>query len=446
MQKLCDVVVEVKKATKSHGRKKGKSKSKTVICPLLSSFASRAAHEPKLSKLVAMNMNVDDIELVETSLDMDNPPFAGPVHNSIDSGGSYNEYCVVRIRDDGSGAMAVSTTPVHGEAVGLRDSRNIKGWSKPIIDAISSEYLGNHDCLGVSNIEQQSLGGPTRGDDGSPEFIWIQWCVWFPDQDSSAWSDVRLVNFCMVLCLPTADEAGTLITNFVGPRDLVDHISTVCTEQVTNIHPLGIKSLQIWGIYPNSNQASTAILIGGREEKAAPEESVEIGGHEGAGEDKATANFFASIQTMVFEEIYAEDEVVEKRKQRLKNRSRLEATRAQGKIKQQQKLCRTFTQQYESSVQLIIWMSTRDIINRLDSTRGVTDQFMRIGTVIGALACIIAPLSLLVGIFGMNLEEITGDAANIALYDFFKIGLPVVILMGICGAVFATWVLDSRSN
>lgn len=31
MQKLCDVVVEVKKATKSHGRKKGKSKSKTVM-------------------------------------------------------------------------------------------------------------------------------------------------------------------------------------------------------------------------------------------------------------------------------------------------------------------------------------------------------------------------------------------------------------------------------
>lgn len=56
---------------------------------------------------------------------------------------------------------------------------------------------------------------------------------------------------------------------------------------------------------------------------------------------------------MVFEEIYVEDEVVEKRNQRLKNRSRLEATRAQGKIKQQQKLCQTFTQQYESSVQLV---------------------------------------------------------------------------------------------
>ncbi|KFY59674.1 hypothetical protein V496_05579 [Pseudogymnoascus sp. VKM F-4515 (FW-2607)] len=296
MQKLCDVVVEVKKATKSHGRKKGKSKSKTVICPLLSSFASRAAHEPKLSKLVAMNMNVDDIELVETSLDMDNPPFAGPVHNSIDSGGSYNEYCVVRIRDDGSGTSSASDpqndTSIHslgGDIESLKSS----------LRAISSEYLGNHDCLGVSNIEQQSLGGPTRGDDGSPEFIWIQWCVWFPDQDSSAWSDVRLVNFCMVLCLPTADEAGTLITNFVGPRDLVDHISTVCTEQVTNIHPLGIKSLQIWGIYPNSNQASTAILIGGREEKAAPKESVEIGGHEGAGEDKATAKVMSDVYSAV---------------------------------------------------------------------------------------------------------------------------------------------------
>ncbi|KFY25288.1 hypothetical protein V491_01815, partial [Pseudogymnoascus sp. VKM F-3775] len=146
---------------------------------------------------------------------------------------------------------------------------------------------------------------------------------------------------------------------------------------------------------------------------------------------------------MVFEEIYAEDEVVEKRNQRLKNRSRLEATRAQGKIKQQQKLCQTFTQQYESSVQLIIWMSTADIIDRLDSSRGVTDQFTRIGTAIAALACVIAPLSLLVGVFGMNLKEITGDAANIAILDFLKIGLPVVILMVVCIAVFATWVLDS---
>lgn len=94
----------------------------------------------------------------------------------------------------------------------------------------------------------------------------------------------------------------------------------------------------------------------------------------------------------------------------------------------------------------IIWMSTANIIDRLDSSRGVTDQFTRMGTAIAALACVIAPLSLLVGVFGMNLKEITGDAANIAILDFLKIGLPVVISMVVCIAVFATWVLDSSRS
>lgn len=77
-------------------------------------------------------MNVDDIELVETSLDMDNPPFAGPVHNSIDSGGSYNEYCVVRIRDDGSGTSSASDpqndTSIHslgGDIESLKSSLRV---------------------------------------------------------------------------------------------------------------------------------------------------------------------------------------------------------------------------------------------------------------------------------------------------------------------------------
>lgn len=80
------------------------------------------------------------------------------------------------------------------------------------------------------------------------------------------------------------------------------------------------------------------------------------------------------------------------------------------------------------------------MINHLDSSRDLADQFAKIGVVIAAVACVVAPLSLLVGVYGMNIKEITGDAANVTLYEFLQVGLPLVLFILVCGALFATWV------
>ncbi len=64
-------------------------------------------------------------------------------------------------------------------------------------------------------------------------------------------------------------------------------------------------------------------------------------------------SFFHSIQNMIFEETHEPGMVGTQEKIRVRNRSRLEGERAQGKIRHQEKLCGTFIRQYENLVQLV---------------------------------------------------------------------------------------------
>ncbi|KAL8828408.1 MAG: hypothetical protein Q9191_002606 [Dirinaria sp. TL-2023a] len=105
-----------------------------------------------------------------------------------------------------------------------------------------ASHLGNHNCLGLENLSKQMLGGPTTAPKSS-KFIWLQAQLWFVGKRSPIWASLRQLRLRMVICLPTTECAGTLITNFLGPFRLADEISNVFTERLIEDHPMGRQSL-----------------------------------------------------------------------------------------------------------------------------------------------------------------------------------------------------------
>jgi len=53
-------------------------------------------------------------------------------------------------------------------------------------------------------------------------------------------------------------------------------------------------------------------------------------------------------------------------------------------------------------------------------TQDITDQFAKIGMLIAGIACVVSPIGVLVGFYGMNVKEFTGDGAVITMYDVSK--------------------------
>ena len=91
---------------------------------------------------------------------------------------------------------------------------------------LSKTYLGNHQCLALEELSRQSLGGPTNaGEDKKCKIldatvgvvhiflieavIWLQTQIWFVGKRNPIWSSIRQIRFRMVVCLPTANHAGT---------------------------------------------------------------------------------------------------------------------------------------------------------------------------------------------------------------------------------------------
>lgn len=56
------------------------------------------------------------------------------------------------------------------------------------------------------------------------------------------------------------------------------------------------------------------------------------------------------------------------------------------------------------------------------------------------LAGIVAPMSLLTGYYGMNVKELT-QGANGTLFDFWEIGIPVLLVTAICVAFIVLWMM-----
>ena len=94
----------------------------------------------------------------------------------------------------------------------------------------------------------------------------------------------------------------------------------------------------------------------------------------------------------------------------------------------------------------IISYSTAQITERLDQGRKVAEQFTKIGMFLAALAGIVAPMSLLTGFYGMNVQELT-SSANASLFGFWQIGIPVLMVTAICIAFIVLWMMtDSQPS
>ena len=91
----------------------------------------------------------------------------------------------------------------------------------------------------------------------------------------------------------------------------------------------------------------------------------------------------------------------------------------------------------------VISYSTSQITARVYAGALIGDQLARIGMAVAGLACVMAPMSLLTGFYGMNVQEFT-SGANISLYDFWKNGMPVLLIALAAFAFLAIWLLTMK--
>lgn len=338
---------------------------------------------------------------------------------------------------------------------------NIVGWSSLLIDEVVHFHLGNHGCLDLDDASTQMLGGPTAPE-GVDEFIWLQTQVWFVGKRARLWSSVRQTRFRMIICLPTMTSAGTLITNFVGPLRVAEEVSNIFTERVLENHPLGRQSLGCAWILAFTILCTMAEQLDFAFEIFDPIDSTMPLSIPKLDDlplilEKATrlaridrylssleefASFFLSVQHLPLSGQVPEDLLQSPvfRSSSVSRTAKFEASRARSKISHEQRLCRTYMNQFQTLIQLIISYSATRITERVDQGSKIAEQFTKIGIVIAGVAGIVSPLSLLTSFYGMNVQEFT-SGASISLFDVSKIGLPLFVATFICFVFTAMWVM-----
>ncbi|KAL9593230.1 MAG: hypothetical protein Q9179_006008 [Wetmoreana sp. 5 TL-2023] len=185
--------------------------------------------------------------------------------SSLDNGYLHNQECTIEIYDDApdipddsldsnderieafSWRRARASSTELKERLTARDPMrtrwiNAVGLSRSLLDVVSEQHLGNHRCLDMDPTTKQILGGPVdMGSQG--RFIWFQTEVWFVGKRVALWSSMRRTILRVVICLPTATHAGTLITSFVGRARLPQELSTICVRRILQDHSLGRQAL-----------------------------------------------------------------------------------------------------------------------------------------------------------------------------------------------------------
>lgn len=64
---------------------------------------------------------------------------------------------------------------------------------------------------------------------------------------------------------------------------------------------------------------------------------------------------------------------------------------------------------------------------------------------LAGLAGIVAPLSLLTGYYGMNVREFVPGTSR-TLFDFWQIGLPILLITGVSMAFIALWTMTNSKQ
>lgn len=123
---------------------------------------------------------------------------------------------------------------------------------------------------------------------------------------------------------------------------------------------------------------------------------------------------------------------------RIRALSDVEADRIHTKIQEQRQLCQTHMRQFENLVQMAISYNISSITARLDGGRQAAERLTKVGLVVGVIASVVSPMGLLTSFYGMNVEEFA-PGAGASLFQFWQIGMPLLLLSLVTSAFVAVW-------
>lgn len=93
----------------------------------------------------------------------------------------------------------------------------------------------------------------------------------------------------------------------------------------------------------------------------------------------------------------------------------------------------------------MISYNATQITERLNQGTKVAEQFAKIGMVIAGIAGIAAPLGLLVGFYGMNVQEFT-PGGSVSLFEFWQTGIPIFLGTAVCFAILVVWMMTNSAR
>ena len=328
---------------------------------------------------------------------------------------------------------------------------NVVGWSEDLMNYLAHAYLSDHDCLGINGSPKAMFGGPTLNQSGQ-EFVWLHTKVWFMDAPSSNWSSIKEVALRIIIVQP-GDDAGIIITNFLGKFKLAQEMNRICTDAVLGDHPFGSRVLGCCWIIAYAilrivtEQIDSAFQI----LDPNPSDTVSLPQIDALPSVLEKASNLARLERYLseLEELTSFFEAVQKMGQaentvsnpnlssyRLIHRTTLERSRLQQKILHSKRLSRTYLTQYKNLTQMTITYATTQITERLDKGRIVAERFATVGVFLGAVSSLLSPMALLTSYYGMNVHEFVGERGGLlTLYEFWKWGLPLTIV-AITGASY----------
>lgn len=426
-------------------------------------------------------MDTDAVSLT-TLLPDESSPFAS-VRSSFEYAVPDRSVCSVDVFDESEPENEVNTTRhplltkklpelpgVLSERLVARDEQktrwiNFTGYSNTLIDDLAHRYLDDHGCLDADSIGHHSLGGPIKRSNGS-HFVWIQSSIWYLGHERRhTWSSVQQCGFRMVICLPTPERAGTVITNFTGRQDTVERVSTALTTQLLDQHSMGPEAMScVWVLACSIMRAITAQLDLAFHNFDPLDKIYGIPNIDQLPSMLEQANELARIDryTSTLNEIVEFFETVrgfqksqtpprkdshtpQKCYSRISERSELESQFAKQKIRHAQQLCRTYIKQYESHVQMMLSYSTTQIADRLDGGRKLGERIATVGVVLAAMSGLTSPLAVVTGYYGMNVHELTDDG-NSTLFDFWSVAIPVIVISLVALGLMFTRVVSSTKH
>ena len=90
-------------------------------------------------------------------------------------------------------------------------------------------------------------------------------------------------------------------------------------------------------------------------------------------------------------------------------------------------------------------LSTTEISSRLSSGSAIGEKLARIGMALAGITCVMSPISLLTGFYGMNVVEFS-NGGQVTLYDFWQMGMPVLLFSVVCMAFLGIWLITAKKG